>query len=128
MNDEKEPQGGGSNPWMKSLLIWVGILLALVLFVSMFDGAARQGDGTAIAYSDFNSRVKQGDVKSVVISGDTISGKLSNDQNFSTVIVNKDPGLVDRLSASGVEYRARAEEQTSFWMILLYQAMPFLLI
>jgi len=128
MNDEKEPQSGGGNPWMKSLLIWVGILLALVLFVSMFDGASRPADGSAIAYSDFNNRVKDGSIKSVVISGDTITGKLSNDQNFSTVIVNKDPGLVDRLSSSGVEYRAKAEEQTSFWMILLYQAMPFLLI
>ena len=51
MNDDKEPQ---ANPWMKSLLIWAGILLALVLFVSMFDSSARAaGDGASIAYSEF---------------------------------------------------------------------------
>ena len=27
------PENGGGNPWMKSLLVWVGILLALALFV-----------------------------------------------------------------------------------------------
>ena len=32
MSEDKEPQGGGTNPWMKSLFIWAGILLALVLF------------------------------------------------------------------------------------------------
>ena len=128
MNDDKQPQGGGSNPWVKSLLIWVGILLALVLFVSMFDGAARQTEANTIAYSDFNARVRDGSVKSLVINGDVISGKLSDDKAFSTIIVNKDPGLVDRLSAAGVDYRAKAEEQTSFWMIMLYQSLPFLLI
>ena len=30
MNDDKQP---GGNPWMKSLLIWVGILAALAVFV-----------------------------------------------------------------------------------------------
>jgi len=33
MNDD-QPQG---NPWIKSLLIWGGIFLALLLVVSMFN-------------------------------------------------------------------------------------------
>ena len=40
MNDnDKQPGGdsGGPNPWMKSLLIWVGILVALALFVTLID-------------------------------------------------------------------------------------------
>ena len=31
---DKEP----GNPWMKSLFIWAGILLALILFVQIVDG------------------------------------------------------------------------------------------
>ncbi len=31
--NDREPSGGGN--WMKSLLIWAGILLALVLFVQI---------------------------------------------------------------------------------------------
>ena len=30
--------GGGPNPWMKSLLIWVGVLVTLALFVTVIDG------------------------------------------------------------------------------------------
>ncbi|TVV73678.1 ATP-dependent zinc metalloprotease FtsH [Sphingomonas solaris] len=124
MNDEKEPQ---ANPWMKSLLIWVGILLALVLFVSMFDSSSRQPDGTSIAYSEFLARVDEGTVKSAEIAGNVVSGKLTNDQSFKTYAPS-DPQLVDRLTAKGVEFRAKPEEQASFWMILVYQSLPFLLI
>ena len=38
MNDKEKKPG---NPWTKSLLIWVGVLFALVLFVQMIDGGSR---------------------------------------------------------------------------------------
>ena len=124
MNDDKEPQ---ANPWMKSLLIWVGILLALVLFVSMFDSSSRTADGSSIAYSEFLAHVDEGTVKNAEIAGNVISGKLSNDQSFRTYAPT-DANLVDRLKDKGVEFRAKPEEQASFWMIMLYQSLPFLLI
>ncbi|PTD21140.1 ATP-dependent zinc metalloprotease FtsH [Sphingomonas fennica] len=124
MNDDKEPQG---NPWMKSLLIWVGILLALVAFVSMFDSSSRRADASAIPYSEFLNHVEEGTVKDVEITGDVVTGKLNNDQSFRT-IAPSDPQLVQRLAEKGVNFRAKAEEQASFWMILLYQSLPFLLI
>ncbi|WP_380874935.1 ATP-dependent zinc metalloprotease FtsH [Sphingomonas sp. DBB INV C78] len=124
MSDDKEPQG---NPWMKSLLIWVGILLALVAFVSMFDSTSRRSDADAIPYSEFLTHVDEGTVKDVEIAGDVVTGKLTNDQAFRT-IAPSDPQLVQRLADKGVSFRAKAEEQASFWMILLYQSLPFLLI
>ena len=39
--------GGNGNPWMKSLLIWVGILLALAVFVTMFDGRTAATSGAS---------------------------------------------------------------------------------
>ena len=38
MSTNREPENGGGNPWVKSLLIWGGIFLALLLAVSMFGG------------------------------------------------------------------------------------------
>ena len=36
-NRERDPEGGGNgNPWIKSLVVWGGIFLALLLVVSMF--------------------------------------------------------------------------------------------
>ena len=124
MNDDKEPQ---ANPWMKSLAIWVGILLALVLFVSMFETGARNGAGENIAYSEFLTHVEEGTVKEADIGVGYISGKYTNGTSFRTN-APQDPTLVQRLVDKNVTFRAQPEEQTSFWMILLYQSLPFLLI
>lgn len=123
-DDNKDPQG---NPWMKSLLIWAGILLALVLFVQVVDGGGRKASGDAIAYSEFLGRVDEGAVKQVVIGKDIVQGELSNGTKFSTNAM-QDPGLVDRLRENGVAFSAEAEQQTSVWTYLLVQSLPFILI
>ena len=119
--------GGGNNPWMKSLFIWAGILLALVLFVQIIDGGSRSPQGEGMAYSEFLARVDEGSVKEVVIGKSVISGRLTNDETFRTVMPS-DPALVDRLKAKDVAFSAEPEQQTSVWLILLYQSLPFLLI
>ena len=123
MNNDKEPQGG--NPWMKSLAIWLGILLAIVLFVSMFEGGTRANGGESIAYSEFLQRVDDGSVKEADIGNGVIVGKYSNGAAFKTYAPN-DPMLVQRLSSKGVTFRARPEDQPSLWTYLLYQSLPFL--
>ncbi|TZG24666.1 ATP-dependent zinc metalloprotease FtsH [Sphingomonas montanisoli] len=125
MSDQKEPQQ--PNPWMKSLAIWIGILLALVLFVSMFESSSRQAGGNAIAYSEFLARVNEGAVREVDIGDGVVSGKYNNGTAFSANAPS-DPMLIQRLSEKNVTFRAKPEEQTSFWMIMLYQSLPFLLI
>ncbi|MEZ5654311.1 MAG: ATP-dependent zinc metalloprotease FtsH [Sphingobium sp.] len=124
MNDDKEPQG---NPWIKSAMIWAGVVFALLLVVSMVEGRNGETAGTGIAYSDFRAKVQEGQVKEVSVGPDRIIGTLNNDQKFSTVPVN-DPGLTKLLDDYSVKYSGKTEDQPSFWMILLYQSLPFLLI
>ena len=125
MNDDKQP---GGNPWVKSLLIWVGILAVLAVFVSVFDGHSRSGaaPGAGIAYSEFIAKVDEGSVKDVKISGDVVSGSLSNGETFRTYKPN-DPQLIERLTKANVKFSAEPEEGASIWMLLLYQALPFVL-
>ena len=124
MNDDKPPMG--QNPWVKSLLIWVGILAALAVFVTMFDGrkAAAQGDG--IAYSEFIKKVDEGTVKDVRITGNVVSGTLGNGDKFRSYNPG-DTQLVDRLTKANIRFQAEPEEGASIWMLLLYQALPFVL-
>ena len=59
MSENQDPNGNrepGGNPWMKSLLVWGGIFLALLLVVSMFGNPAAT-QGTQMRYSDFRSKV-----------------------------------------------------------------------
>ncbi len=118
--------GGGGNPWMKSLLIWVGILLALALFVTMFDGRTAASGGNTIAYSAFLDKVDEGTVKDVNISRDMISGTLSSGEKFKSYPI-PDSTLVPKLRDKGVSISAKPEEGPSMLALLLYQSLPFLL-
>ncbi len=120
------------NPWTRSLLIWVAVLFGLVLFVQAIDGGARAAAGEPVAYSEFVRQVEEGNVRSVTMAPNTsgnaeISGKLANGEPFRTTAPG-DARVSDRLIAKGVAVQVKAEEQSSFWLILLYQSMPFLLI
>ena len=67
--NEKKP----TNPWAKSLLIWVGILFGLVVFVQMIGGGSKAATGETIAYSEFVRQVDERNVQSVTTSS-TASG------------------------------------------------------
>jgi cell division protease FtsH len=130
MNDNDRNQqpenGGGGNPWMKSLFIWVGILIALALFVTLFDGRTAAGGGSTVAYSTFLDKVDEGTVKEVNVSRDIISGTFTSGDKFRTYPI-ADPSLVQTLREKNVTITARPEEGTSIWLVLLYQSLPFLL-
>ncbi|WP_371432232.1 ATP-dependent zinc metalloprotease FtsH [Novosphingobium sp.] len=123
MNDD-QPQG---NPWIKSLLVWGGIFLALLLVVSMF-GARTDSGGTLIRYSDFRARVAEGAVREVQIGQDRITGTLKNDQQFATIPVPGDNDLPKLLQDNGVQYAGKAQEEPNLLLYILAQSLPFLLI
>src|SRR3954467_1474033 len=125
-NPNQSPRDPG-NPWMKSLFIWAGILLALILVVQIFDGGARGAGQGAIAYSEFLSKVDEGSVSDVAIGKEVITGKLSTGEAFKTNAIS-DPQLTERLRAKGVKFSGQPEAQTSIWVYLLMQSLPFLLI
>ncbi|HEX8300860.1 ATP-dependent zinc metalloprotease FtsH [Sphingomonas sp.] len=131
MNDNDKQQGdgnGGGSPWMKSLLIWVGILAALALFVTMFDSRGTQAAGTAIPYSAFLDKVEAGEVREVSLSPSSgaVSGTFTGETKFRTTNPG-DAQLVERLRAKQVVINARAEEAPSIWLYMLYNSLPFLL-
>jgi len=134
MNNDNQPHGpgdggepGGPNPWMKSMMVWGGIFLALLLVVSMFSNAGQQPT-TEIAYSDFREKVAEGSVKEVQISEDKITGKLDNDSLFSTTPVPNDTSLPKLLEDNEVEFTGAPAEEGNMLLFILIQTLPFLLI
>ena len=124
MNDDQQPNG---NPWIKSLLIWSGIFLALMLAVSMFSSRS-ETTGSQIRYSDFRAKVAEGTVAEVQVGEDRITGKFKNGDLFSSVPIPNDTTLPELLQANGVKYAGRAPEEPNVLMYILVQALPFMLI
>lgn len=125
--EPNEPGSGGPNPMVKSLMIWGGIFLALLLVVSMF-GSGGQTAGTQIGYSDFRQRVVAGDVQAVEIGEQRITGTFKNNETFSTTPVANDTELTRMLDEQGVRYSGKAPEETNVLLLILIQSLPFLLI
>ena len=124
MNNDDQPSGG--SPWIKSLLIWGGIFLALLMVVSMFGG---RGDAAgAIPYSDFRDKVTNGQVSEVQVGQDRIVGKYKNGDRFSTVPIPNDTTLPTLLQQNEVKYAGKQPEETNLLVVILVQALPFVLI
>src|SRR6187431_2601452 len=126
MSDNREPDGNG-NPWLKSLLVWGGIFMALLLVVTMF-GGPREAAGSQLDYSVFRSKVAEGSVEEVQIAPNLITGKLKNGTTFTTVPIANDTGLTALLDKNDVRYAGTAPEQTNMLVYILLQSLPFLLI
>src|SRR3954463_1702326 len=129
MNDKDKKPG---NPWTKSLLIWVGVLFALVLFVQMIDGGRSSSTGQPIAYSELVRQVDEGNVRTVSMATSTsgnsaITGKLESGEAFHTV-APAGTDIADKMIQKGVGVQVKADEQGSIWLYMLYNSLPFLLI
>ena len=126
MSDNREPENQ-PNPWMKSLLVWGGIFVALLLVVSMF-GGSNDATGSQITYSDFREKVSEGSVENVTIGSDRITGTFENGTAFATTPVQGDSSLTQLLEDNDVEYSGAQPEQTSMLVYILINTLPFLLI
>ncbi|HPB22960.1 MAG: ATP-dependent zinc metalloprotease FtsH [Pseudomonadota bacterium] len=123
MNEDK-PTG---NPWMKNLLVWGGIIMVVLLVISMFN-ARTDAQATLVPYSDFRARVADGSVESVQIGETKITGKYRDGKQFSTVPVPGDLTLQQSLQEKGVKYEGKPADESSLFLYLLVQSLPFLLI
>ncbi|UOR09456.1 ATP-dependent zinc metalloprotease FtsH [Qipengyuania flava] len=126
-NSPPEPEGNGPNPWVKSLMIWGGIFLALLMVVSLFGGGS-SGNGAQILYSDFRDKVAEGSVASVQISETSIVGEMRNGEQFSTIPVTNDTTLPQLLEDNGVRYSGAEAESGNLLLYALIQILPFVLI
>ncbi len=130
MADDRTPQGDkdpSGNTWMKSLLIWAGIILALVLVVQLVGGGAA-ATRDSIPYSEFLNKVDDGSVKQVVIGKESITGRFADNRAFQTNGPAADPQRDQHLREHGIPFSYQPEPTTSLWMYILVQALPFLLI
>jgi cell division protease FtsH len=129
MSESNDPQqqGDGPNPWVKNLMIWGGIFLALLLVVTLFSNSS-QPAGTAIRYSDFRQAVAEGRVQDVQLGAELITGKLKNGEAFSTVPVPNDTEITKLMEDNGVQFTGKQREGQNMLLFILLNSLPFILI
>ncbi len=89
----------------KGLLFWVVLFLVLVGLSNLFPEDGAKQPATDMAYSAFVTAVDKGEVKSVQIQGQTLTGTLTSGEAFGTYMP-ADAGIVPLLQQHQVEIKA----------------------
>ena len=105
----------------RNLIVWVVVGLLLVSLFNFFQESPTSTDAREINFSQFVAEVESGNVEEVVISGDSITGRLADGRRFSSYAPPNDPTLVNRLTERGVSITAKPDTSNSptIWGILL---------
>jgi len=113
------------NSTLKSLLFWM-VLVFVGLLVWNFSRTFQSRE-QAMSFSTFMSQVEAGQVSSVTITGNEISGVLKSNETFQTHAPAQFEGLANKLWEKRVLINAK-EPTTSPWATLLYSWAPILLL
>jgi cell division protease FtsH len=116
------------NSTLKSLLFWI-VLIGIGIMIWSFS-AGWQRQPAPISFTEFLQEVKEGQVYSVVITGNQITGKRNgqagNAAEFRTYAPTQYERLANLLDEKNVRIEAR-EATTSPWANVLYSWAPILL-
>lgn len=101
----------------------------MVIAVAIFNTFVHPQDKLAeMAYSDFVSQIEKKNVASVVMTENSIKGKLKDGTEFSTYIPNNDMKIVEKMTEGNIVITAKPPEQPSWWMSLLSSLLPILIL
>ncbi|MCW5713739.1 MAG: ATP-dependent zinc metalloprotease FtsH [Bauldia sp.] len=117
------------NANFRNFALWVIIAVLLVVLFNLFQNPGRQSTGQEIAYSQFLNAVDAGEVRSVTIAGQEITGTYATNAPFQTYMPNDDT-LVARLENANVLVNATAPNTggTSILGILISWLPMFLIL
>ena len=111
----KEPSDrGGKKPFLKRthFTIWYFVIAFLIILLIQNYLMTKKSE-VVIDYSQFKHLLQAGKVSDIVITDETISGKMETEkgiQNFQTVRV-ADPDLVKQLDAKEVQYKGKVDSK-----------------
>ena len=117
------------NPNFQKLAIWVAVFVLLAALFNLFNNPSQSRRGSEISYSDFLSAVDAGTVSEVTLAGNRIYGTMRENATPFTSYAPADPGLVERLKAKDVKFKARpSDEDVPSILSVILNWFPMLLL
>lgn len=101
------------------------MIIGVSLFSNFMEPQEKQAD---LTYSNFLTQVQEKNVDYVVMTKNSITGKLKNGTEFTTYAPDNDLQLLPTLREHGVTIQAKPPEQPSWWMSILTSLLPILLL
>jgi cell division protease FtsH len=113
----------------RNLAIWVVIALLLVALFNLFQNPNQSRGRNPLGYSEFLTAVENRSIQDMTIQGSRIDGVFRDSGNTFRTFAPNDPGLVDRLRASGIKFNVRpTEDEVPSLLSVLVNWFPMLLL
>ncbi len=146
MNEDFDPkqQGQGGDPPHIPGISWKLIFWLFLIFLLVAPWLSKQyaNEGTQVSYSDFRKQVQAGNVASVTVQGEKISGDFKNalekkTPDDKTVSYTKfytylpsfgDDKLLPMLEEQKVNVITEPRKDVSWWAEILVAILPFLIL
>ena len=89
----------------KNMALWVVILVMILLLVTMLNQT--ETETPPLSYSEFVTRIEQGEIESLEIEEGNITGVLTNGESFTTYTPVVSQELLDKLYAKSIKIDAQ---------------------
>jgi cell division protease FtsH len=110
----------------RNIAFWVVLFLLILALFNLFSGSGSTLQSREMAYSDFVSAVKGGDISQVTLDGEQIRFRGADGQDYLT-IKPEDASATELLISNNVPFRAEKQQQSGFQSFLV-TLLPFLLL
>jgi len=115
------------NSTVKQILIWVVLIAAVLCLWTLVSKNMGGQHDQAISYSDLLHKAQDGKIKDVVIDGNTVTGHLTNNDQFHTTVPANDPEMYPLLMSHGVSITNK-DQNGNYWVSMLVSVAPFALL
>lgn len=112
--------------FIKNVALYVLVITIVVTVFNTFLNP--QSKRSEITYSSFVTQVNNKNVESVIMTEESVVGKLKDGTEFATYLPNDTGALLNKLTDNGVSVTVRPPEQPSWWMGLLSSVLPILIL
>lgn len=101
---------------------WLAITLAAIILFLLYNlfGGSWTEVHQVLSYSELVKEVEQGRVKSVVITGDQLVGRRSDDQEFQSTLPPQQQSFIDTLMQHGVGILFFTDEPSGWANLIVY--------
>ncbi|MCB1840126.1 MAG: ATP-dependent metallopeptidase FtsH/Yme1/Tma family protein, partial [Alphaproteobacteria bacterium] len=114
----------------RNLVVWLGVGLLVLFLISLMsqtqDPALR--GARELAYSDFISQAKAGQIKEIYVKGNQVTGQFMDSPETFYTLIPYDENIVERVIGTPVKVNVKPIEQQSFLAQLILAMLPAVLI
>ena len=113
----------------RNFAVWVVIALLLFALFSLFQNQVGRGNTSDISYSEFLDKANAGSIQSITVSGETITGKLTDGSTVQTMgPLFLSENQLDEMRKKNIQINFRAAQSDSFLTNALVYWLPMVLL